>query len=346
MHIGLIAPPFLPVPPIRYGGTELFVAQLADGLQRRGHDVTVYANGDSTVACPVKWLYRHAEWPVTDPTSAQLKNADHTAWALHEATRTCDIVHLNDVIGAPFTRFIDVPVVLTLHHPYEPALSAVYMRYPAIDYVAISEAQARREPMPRTRVVHHGLAVDDYRFSREKEEYVVFLGRMAPCKGPHLAIQAARRVGLPLKLAGEVQPVFREYWEREVLPHIDGEDVQFVGEADWAMKNRLLSNARALLFPIQWEEPFGLVMIEAMACGTPVLAFAGGAVSEIVRDGVSGWICRDVAEMSRRAAEPQISPDSCQAWVRQMFSRDRMVENYLQVYARALHAGSNLATSS
>src|SRR5206468_3373473 len=134
----------------------------------------------------------------------------------------------------------------------------------------------------------------------QKDDYVVFLGRMAPCKGAHLAIAAARRAGVRLKLAGEIQPMFKKYWDEEVALHVDGHDIEYLGEADFALKNELLSSAGALLFPIQWQVPFGLVVIEANACGTPVLAFAGGAVEEIVRDGVNRWICADVDDMARR----------------------------------------------
>jgi glycosyltransferase involved in cell wall biosynthesis len=335
MHIALIAPPFIAVPPVTYGGTELFVAHLAEGLTARGHDVVVYANGDSRVGCRVKWRYRHADWPITQPIAAQLKNSDHTAWALHDASRDADLIHVNDAIAVPYTTFLEQPVVSTLHHPHEPLLTGLYSRYPDIHYVAISAAQARLEPMPHIHVVHHGLDLLDYRFSDTKDDYVLFLGRMAPCKGAHNAIAAARRAGVHLKLAGEIQPVFRSYWDECVAPQL-GPGVEYVGEANLERKNELLSRARALLFPIEWQEPFGLAMIEAMACGTPVLAFAGGSVEEIVRDGVNGWICADVDEMAERIVSPGVPAESCRAVAAQYFSVERMVDRYLDVYDHAM----------
>jgi glycosyltransferase involved in cell wall biosynthesis len=335
MRIGLIAPPFIEVPPRRYGGTELFVAHLARDLHARGHDVTVYGNGDSRLPCRVKWRYPRTDWPIDDAMRAQLKNADHTAWAIRDAAASVDLLHLNDVVGVPFTTFIDVPTVLTIHHSHEPALSEHYLHYPSIHYVAIAEWLARREPMPLVHVIHHGIPVRDYAWSNKKDDYVAFLGRFAPCKGAHVAIEAARLAGVRIKLAGEIQPVFRDYWN-QIRPLIDGDRVQYVGEADCALKNALLSRARALLFPIQWEEPFGLVMIEAMACGTPVLAFAGGSVKEIVRDGVNGWICRDAADMAARITSLDISPAACRAFVADHFPVARMADQYLSVYQRAL----------
>ena len=157
-----------PVPPIAYGGTELFVAQLAGALADRGHTVIVYANGESRVRCEVRWLYPNGDWPPADP-AAHLRNADHPTWAIRDATLSADAVHLNDVIGLAFTRFVDVPVVLTNHHPHEPVLSAMYERYPRVEYVAISDAQPRREPMPQITVVHHGLRLDDYIFKDAKK---------------------------------------------------------------------------------------------------------------------------------------------------------------------------------
>lgn len=334
MRIGLIAPPFIAVPPQAYGGTELFIAHLAGGLHERGHEVTVYANGDSRVPCRLKWKYPQSDWPIVDAGASSLKNLDHTSWAMHDASHLVDVLHLNDAAGVPFSRFVDVPIVLTLHHPHEAALSSVYAQYLQLEYVAISRAQALREPMLKKSVVHHGLVVAEYTFSAQKKDYLAFLGRMAPCKGAHLAVAAARRAGLPLKLAGEIQPAFRAYWEEQVAPLVDGVQVEYVGEVDHARKNQLLSGARALLFPIQWDEPFGLAMIEAMACGTPVLAFEGGSVAEIVHEGVSGWICRDVEHMAECAASPGIAAESCREYVATYFSCERMVDDYIALYER------------
>jgi glycosyltransferase involved in cell wall biosynthesis len=334
MRIGLIAPPFIEVPPRRYGGTELFIANLARELYGRGHDVTIYANGESEMPCHVKWRYERAEWPLQDPVRAQLKNADHAAWAIREAVAE-DVIHLNDAVAVPLTLFTRQPAVFTIHHPHEPALSELYLKYPHIHYVAIANWLAHRERMPRLHVVPHGIPVEDYAFSDQKDDYVAFLGRMAPCKGPHLAIEAARRAGVRLKMAGEIQPLFNDYWKTEVLPRIDGQQVEYLGEADRELKNELLSRARALLFPIQWEEPFGLVMIEAMACGTPVLALPGGAVDEVVRDGLNGWICPDPGEMAARIPALRISPAACRQHVETHFSLATMADRYLEVYERA-----------
>jgi glycosyltransferase involved in cell wall biosynthesis len=332
MRVAIVAPPFIPVPPVKYGDTELFVAQLAEGLSSRGHDVIVYTNGESRVHCDRRWLYSQADWPPTNGDASARKNLKHSSWAIHDAARFADVLHLNDAVGLPFTSNLDLPRVLTMHHPHEPALSAMYQQFPETAYVAISHAQARHETMDRVTVVHHGLRLDDYTFSTVKDDYLAFLGRMVPCKGAHTAINVARRAGLRLKLAGEVQPMFDDYWREVVLPQVDGDRVQYVGEADGAMKNELLSGARALLFPIDWAEPFGLVMIEAMACGTPVLAFDCGSVPEIVRDGVSGWICADVDEMVARAVAPGIPAGPCRSWAKGRFSSERMVNGYLDLY--------------
>lgn len=338
MRIALIGPPFIEIPPRRYGGTELFIANLACELHARGHDVTVYGNGDSRLPCSVKWTYAHADWPPDNPVRVQLKNADHAAWAIRDASRWADLIHLNDLVALPMTRFVDLPAVLTIHHPHEPLLSEHYLKYPDVHYVAIAQWLAQIEPMPLVHVIHHGIPTDAYTYSQEKSGYLAFLGRMAPCKGPHLAIQVSLRTGLKLTPAGEIQPQFQQYWHEQIEPFIDGHQITYIGEADFETKNALLAGASAMLFPIQWKEPFGLVMVEAMACGTPVLAFSGGAVEEVVTNGVSGWICRDLDEMCDRALAPGVMPASCHDDVQRRFSVSAMADAYLAVYTEALEA--------
>ena len=340
MHIGLIGPPFIEIPPRRYGGTELFIGNLARDLHERGFQVTVYGNGESRLPCHVKWRYARSDWPLADASAIQLKNADHSGWAVRDAAESVDVLHLNDVACIPFTAFVDRPAVLTIHHPHEPTLSQFYERYPDVHYVTIAHWLARRERMPNVHVVHHGIPVSNYKFSARKDDYVAFLGRIAPCKGPHLAIKAARLAGIPIKLAGEIQPLFEDYWQREVKPLIDGKDVEYVGEADFTCKNELLARARALLFPIQGEEPFGLVMIEAMACGTPVLAFAGGAVEEVIENDINGWICQDVVEMAGRITASAACPSCCRDVVTRRFSVEAMTARYLDVYRCAMAKSS------
>ncbi len=333
MKIALIAPPFIAVPPQTYGGTELFVAQLAEALSHRGHEVIVYANGESRVDCEVRSLYARSEWPPASLGAGTLRNLQHSAWALRDAAATAvDVVHLNDAIAVPMAAFVSLPAVCTMHHPHDPDLSELYDSHPDVSYVAISRWQRERERMRRVHVIHHGVRLAEYRFAEQKRRYLSFLGRIAPMKGAHLAIDIAHRTGIPLKIAGEVQPVFHDYWKQQIEPRVDGRFIEYIGPATMAVKNDLLANSMALLFPIQWEEPFGLVMIEAMACGTPVLALPGGAVAEVVKNGVSGWICRDIDEIASRACGPAIHPRSCRDHAARLFSVERMAKDYERLY--------------
>jgi glycosyltransferase involved in cell wall biosynthesis len=337
MRVALIAPPFINVPPSRYGGTELFVGHLAEGLVAAGHVPVVYAVRSSTVGCEVRGWYDQPDWPPTSDEAARLKHHVHTTRAMHDAARdTFDVIHVQDAMAVPLSVFAAAPMVCTVHHPHEPVLSRLYQQYPDIHYVCISRFQHAQERLPRVRTIHHGIRVDQYELVRDKQPYLSFLGRIAPMKGAHLAIAVARLTGIPLKLAGEIQPLFRDYWESEVRPHVDGKFIQYLGEADHRLKNELLGHSTACLFPIQWNEPFGLVMIEAMACGTPVLALHGGAVEEVVEDGVTGWICNSVSELAAKALAPSLSPDSCRRRVEERFSVDRMVADYVSVYVEAI----------
>lgn len=190
--------------------------------------------------------------------------------------------------------------------------------------------------MPHLHTIHHGIDLAQYRLVEQKRQYLSFIGRIAPLKGTHIAIDVAKRTGIPLKIAGDIQPSNREYFERKIKPQIDGKLVEYIGLADLDTKNELLGNSMAMLFPIQWNEPFGLVMVEAMACGTPVLAMPGGSVPEIVQPGVSGYICRSVVEMAKRARDLNLSPVVVRKYVEEKFSTSRMARAYLQVYEWAV----------
>lgn len=332
MRVGLIAAPFIPVPPKLYGGTELFIAHLAEGLLNRGIDAVVYSNGESTVPAENRYLYPKMEWPVQSDVQAQFKDANHTAWAVQDAATTCDIIHLNNATGLTYSRFANPPFVYTVHHPRVPELSEFYRYYPGVSYVMISDAQRNLESMARMQTIHHGIPMDWYTPVEEKQPYLAFIGRIAPIKGVHLAIEVAKRSGIPLKIAGEVQPIFQNYFDTEVRPHIDGKSIEYIGAADLAAKNELLGNAMAMLFPIQWNEPFGLVMIESMACGTPVIALEGGSVREVVKNGVSGWVCGCLDEMVEAVQTLHLSCRTVREYAQTHFSVDAMVERYIALY--------------
>jgi glycosyltransferase involved in cell wall biosynthesis len=332
MRIALVAPPFITVPPQKYGGTELFIADLATGLQQEGVDVTVYTNGESTIDCPTRWFYDRAEWPLSGDVEASLKGLNHAAWAMKEAAAASDIIHLNNAPALSVSRFVDIPLVLTLHHAHDAALAEFYEFFPQVSYVTISRFQQRKLRMPRMRAIHHGIDLSRYRLEERKLPYLAFLGRVAPPKGTHVAIEIAKRAGIPLKIAGEIQPCYEDYWKTEIKPQVDGRFIEYVGEVGPEEKSELLGNAMAMLFPIQWDEPFGLVMIEAMACGTPVLALPGGSVNEVVLEGVGGHVRRTAGELAACARNLKIGAREIRDYAEEMFSAQRMARDYIQLY--------------
>lgn len=341
MRVAIVAPPFISVPPRRYGGTELFIAQLAAGLRKADVNVVVYTNGESTLDAETRWLFPTSQWPIAGEVYDNLKDLNHTTWAIEDASRTCDVIHINNAPGLICSRFVHRPFVYTLHHPHLRELSDFYSYFPEVNYVTISDFQRRQEAMPQLQTIHHGLDFSQYQLGGQKREYLAFLGRIAPIKGPHLAIQAAKQAGIPLKIAGEVQPIFRSYFEAEIRPYLDGNFIEYVGEADLAAKNELLGGALAMLFPIQWDEPFGLVMLEAMACGTPVLALPGGSVAEVIESGVNGFVCGSVEELAARAREVggTIPPAAVRQHVQERFSLDHMAARYAKLYQNMVTAG-------
>src|SRR5690606_11734858 len=256
MRIAILSTPFIPTPPPQYGGTELVIAELVEGLVERGHDVTLFATGDSRSSAELRWLFPTAHWP---PDA--LTDVDHVSWALrHVAAGEYDLVHATSAVALPFTRWLRrLPVVYTIHHEREDQLSAIYRRFPDVYYVAISKDQRSREvPLRRCTVIHHGLDPRKYQWTSRPADYLAFVARFAPYKGPHTAIDVAERVGLPIRIAGEVHEPDRAFAERELRPRLSRAHVTHLGPIGLAVKAPLLRAARALLAPLTWNEPFGL----------------------------------------------------------------------------------------
>ncbi|HEY9723014.1 MAG TPA: glycosyltransferase family 4 protein [Oscillatoriaceae cyanobacterium] len=337
MRIALLAPVALPVPPTGYGGTELVVSMLAEGLVARGHDVTLFASGDSHTSARLESLYPQSleAVGVRDKRTYQAYEAAHVRDALSRASRF-DVVHDHTkALGTIYARFADTPVVTTIHNDFTEERRQVYGAHPDHAYVAISRAQAARMPeLNYSGVVYNGLDLGPVIYQSAKEDYLLFLGRLDADKGAHTAIAIARALNWPLILAGRVQDT--AFFEREIAPHLDGVRRRYVGEVAGEAKWRLYAGARALLFPIQWPEPFGLVMIEALACGTPVVATRHGSVPEVIEDGVSGRIVDSERDLDALVAATReavtLDPRDCRAQVETRFSQDAMVEGYLDVY--------------
>jgi glycosyltransferase involved in cell wall biosynthesis len=341
MRLAMISTPFVPVPPRDYGGTELVVHELVEGLLQRGHQVVLYATGDSRSRGPLEALYPEAVWP-PEP----LADLNHVSWALRQvADSDFDLVHAHSAPALGVARLVpNLPLVYTLHHAMDRGLSDFYRYFPEVNFVAISADQAHREPGARAQaVIHHGLDPSAYRWATRPRDYVCFLGRFAAEKGLHTAIDAAGRVGVPILVAGETHPAGRKYYQREIVPRLGARHVKLLGPAGPTDKARLLRDSRALLAPIDWEEPFGLVLIEAMLSGCPVVAFARGSVPELIENGVTGFAVHTVEEMARaiRPGGPvdRLDRRRIRENAVQRFGRDRMVEEYERLYLEVTSRG-------
>lgn len=340
MRIAQVAPPWVAVPPAGYGGIEWIVALLADGLAERGHDVTLFATGDSRTKARLEYVFDEAPGP--NYINSIWHDTVHQLF-VHRDTSRFDLIHQHSYWSGLVAGLVgDTPVVHTLHRNFTDQMRAIYeLVADRLWFVAISENQ--RSLMPELRyagVVHNGIDLDLYPLREEKEDFLLFLGRTNPDKGPVRAIKAARAAGLPLVMAVKVaERVEAEHWEQDVKPILpDGTLV--LSEIPHEQKVELLGKARAVLFPIDWEEPFGLVMTEAMACGTPVIATPRGAVPEVVVHGETGFIV-PVDDYADAAAEAlhhtaEIDPKRCRAHVEERFSDDAMVSGYEAVFERVL----------
>jgi glycosyltransferase involved in cell wall biosynthesis len=336
MKIAMISTPFLSVPPRDYGGTELVVHELVEGLVGRGHEVTLFAPGTSRTSAQLRALFPTEQWPPN-----QAIDLDHVSWAMEEVTRgDFDVIHAHSAVALALRRFATAPpLVYTLHHHREEPLSAFYSHCHDALFVAISADQARREiPLPQLSVIHHGLDPDCFCYTERPGDYVCFVSRLAAEKGPDTAIDVSARAGVPIRVAGGVHPPDRAFAKRELEWRLNEPHVTYLGNIGMQAKVPLLRDARALLAPIDWNEPFGLALIEAMLSGCPVVAFARGSVLELVEPGVTGFIARDREEMVEliRPGGPvdQFDRAGCRLRAIERFSRERMVTEYERVYRR------------
>lgn len=339
MRIAQVAPLYESVPPQAYGGTERVVSVLTEELVAMGHEVTLFASGDSVTSAKL-----HA----VCPRSLRLDPDCHDTMAWHQLElamvarqhASFDVIHFHvDYLHFGLSRALELPQLTTLHGRLDlPELGPLYEEFSDMPVVSISYDQ--RKPLPRANwlsTVHHGLAIGPEHFNASPGDHLVFVGRISREKRPDRAVEIANALGMKLKVAAKIDEADQAYYYDEIAPLFDNPLVEFLGELDEARKLELMGTARALLMPIDWPEPFGLVAIEAMACGTPVLAFRRGSMPEVIDDGVTGLLVEDMPgaiEATRRISD--LSRDQVRATFDRRFSARRMAESYVQTYERII----------
>jgi glycosyltransferase involved in cell wall biosynthesis len=335
LRIAQVAPLVETVPPESYGGTERIVSYLTEELVGLGHEVTLFASGGSETKArlvPVSERSLRSDPSINDPMAKRIIELEEVL----KRTENFDIVHFHDTyVHFSFARHLRIPAVTTMHGRMDlPDLVPIFREFPDMPLVSISDQQ--RRPLPFANwiaTVQHGLPKDLYSFRAEPEDYIAFVGRICPEKRPDRAIEIAKRAGVQLKIAAKVDKVDEVYFESEIKPLLENSLVEFVGEVNEPEKNRLLGGARALIFPIDWPEPFGLVMIESLACGTPVIAFNCGSVPEVLENGKTGFIVENVSEAEEALNRiEQISRSVCRQDFEQRYTSARMASNYVLVY--------------
>src|SRR5438477_2030863 len=339
MRIAQVSPLIESVPPKHYGGTERIVSYLTEELVSSGHEVTLFASGDSVtnarLIAPCRRSLRKNE-RCKDPVGREVLLLDH----LVEHSSEFDVIHFpTGYVHLPISRYLPVPHLTTLHGRLDtPDFVAVHDRFRDEPLISISNAQ--RQPLHRANwqaTIYHGLPKDLFQFYPDRGDYLGFLGRISPEKGIERAIEIAKRVGMPLKIAAKVDRADRRYFKRAVEPLLNQSGLEWIGEISDEEKNKFLGNAYALLFPIDWPEPFGLVMIEAMACGTPVIAYDRGSVPEVMENGVTGFVVRDLDDAAKAVRNVgNLSRACCREVFEKRFTASRMANDYAETYERIM----------
>ena len=338
MKIAQVAPLWEQVPPLTYGGIELVVSHLTDELVLRGHDVTLFASGDSQTLARLEAIHPRALRLDSDIKQKLMYEILETSQVYQQAEEF-DIIHSHVGVWAlSLANMVSTPTVHTLHGSFTKDDSKVFTFYRTQPYISISNEQ-RQVDLNYVSTVYNGIKIEDYPFIAQPQDppYLAFLGRFSPEKGPQHAIAIAKQTGWHLKMAGKVDVVDTEFFEQEIAPQIDGQQIEFLGEINHAEKTELLGNAAITLFPIAWCEPFGLVMIESMATGTPVIGMNLGSVREVIAHGVSGFICPSYEEMAAMIPFAlELNRQSCREYVESNFTVTQMVDGYEAVYKKIL----------
>jgi glycosyltransferase involved in cell wall biosynthesis len=341
LRVAVLSPVWFPVPPTGYGGIELIVSLLADGLVDAGHDVTLFASGDSLTKAKLDYVFETAPSELIGRSVPELRHA------LNCYSQADEFDVINDHSGMPAAALggaVQTPVLHTVHGPLDTheaqhVYGDIAEVSPGVRLISISENQRRPMPdLPWAATIPNAIDFSLYPVKPHRGEYLLFLGRFSPDKGAHRAIAVAIELGLPLKLAGKNREFKeRQYFSEFVEPHLGHNGIEYFGEVSHGEKVELLQDARATLFPIEWEEPFGLVMVESMACGTPVIATRHGAVPEVIEDGRSGIIVDSYRQMPAALEQAdELDPMECRAYVEERFAPERMVGDYEAAYAAAL----------
>ncbi|OIP75502.1 MAG: hypothetical protein AUK06_01705 [Parcubacteria group bacterium CG2_30_36_18] len=337
MRIAQVAPLWIPVPPYTYGGTELVVSWLCDELVRRGHEVTLFATEDSRTQAKLIPIWPRSLW------RAKLKTPHAVFSLLYEKLISLqdqfDIIHDHcEFYTAPYSKFLKPKIVTTLHHPLTEETIILYKKFPNINFVAISKNQRRLGPgINIVKTIYHGLPIEKYEFNPEPKNYLLWLSKIMTEKGIAQAIDIAKLSGENLIISGNIPPEYGDYFDFRIKPLIDGKKIQFVGASNFSKKIELLKNAKAFIFPVKRPEPFGLVVIEAMACGVPVIAFKEGSLPELIEDGKTGFLVNNTEEACQALKKiNKISREYCREYVEKNFNLKRMVNRYEKLYKKIL----------
>jgi len=335
MKIAVLAPIAWRTPPTEYGPWEQVASNITEGLVRKGFEVSLFASGNSITSAKLESICElpYEEDRTNDPKVLECLHISH----LMEKAERFDIIHNHfDFLPLSYSRLIKTPMITTIHGFSSPKIIPVYKKYNTSSaYISISNADRHKE-LTYLDTIYHGVDPEKFSFNKDKEDYLLYFGRIHPEKGTREAIEIAKNSGYPLKIAGLIQDT--SYFETQIKPLIDQTNIEYLGNVGPVARNTLLGKAKALIHPISFEEPFGLSVLEAMMCGTPVIAFARGSMPELIKEGISGHLVNTISEAIEAVGKlDKIIPEKCREHAVQNFSLDKMIDSYINAYLKVLN---------